>query len=263
MQRKNKCQVKHLLAVLCAVALSMGVAAAPKLIIAGDSSTSDHDLSKMPHRSWARALEKYMKPGVTIDNYARGGASTKSFLASGQWKKLVAAIQPGDYVLIQFGGNDQKRFTPFYLEKRFADPNGLYRDIIRGFVKDVRAKGGKPVLVSSNVRGTFDEHGKLFQKVDKEGISLLSYAKAMRELSEELHTEFVDMNTITFDHLSKIGKEAAMKYYVISTGWRKSMDDEPSKDTTHTIEAGAAAWAKAFVSDVKKRHLEIAELFNF
>ena len=52
-----------------------------------------------------------------------------------------------------------------------------------------------------------------------------------------------------------------MKYYVISTGWRKSMDDEPSKDTTHTIDAGAEAWAKVFVEDVKKRNLEISELF--
>ena len=63
--------------------------------------------------------------------------------------------------------------------------------------------------------------------------------------------------------VGRIGREAAMKYYVISTGWRKSMDDEPSKDTTHTVDAGAEAWAKAFVEDVKKRHLEIAELFNF
>ncbi len=70
------------------------------------------------------------------------------------------------------------------------------------------------------------------------------------------------MNTLTFDHLSKIGKDAAMKYYVISTGWKKPEDGEPSKDTTHTIEAGADAWAKAFVEDVKKRNLDIAELFK-
>ena len=253
---------KHLLAALCAAAISMGAAAAPKLLVAGDSSTSDYDASKMPHRSWARALEKHMKPGITIDNYARGGASTKSFLASGLWEKLVAAIKPGDYVLIQFGGNDQKRYNQFYIEKRFADPNGLYREIVRRFVKDVREKGGKPVLVSSCVRGTFDANGKLCQRVDKWGVSLLSYAKAMKELSEELHTEFVDMNTLTYDHLSKIGKDAAMKYYVISTGWKKSMDDEPSKDTTHTIDAGADMWAKVFVEDVKKRNLDIAELFK-
>ena len=88
----NEKLTKHLLAALCAAAISMGAAAAPKLLVAGDSSTSDYDASKMPHRSWARALEKHMKPGVTIDNYARGGASTKSFLASGLWEKLVAAI---------------------------------------------------------------------------------------------------------------------------------------------------------------------------
>ena len=95
--------------------------AAPRLIIAGDSSTADYDPSKMPHRSWARQLEKYMKPGYVIDTHAWGGSSTKSFIVSGRWAKTVEAVKPGDYVLIQFGGNDQKWHTPFYLEKRFAD----------------------------------------------------------------------------------------------------------------------------------------------
>jgi pectinesterase len=233
------------------------------LVVAGDSLTADSNFTNgNPKASWARALEKYMKSGCTIDNHAKGGASTKSFIVSGRWAETVKAVKPGDYVLIQFGGNDQKWHTPFYLEKRFADHKTTFRDNIRKFVKEVREKGGKPVLVSESVRATFDENGKLFDKVDKKGISLACYATAMREMSEELKTEFVDMNRLTHDLLAKLGKEGAHKLYVISTGWIDPKTGKPSTDTNHTIKAGAEAYAKLFYEDVKKRNLDIAELFN-
>ena len=256
-----KLLMKYLLAAGCAAVLSMGAVAAPKLIVVGDSLTADRPTNAVA-ASWARALEKYMKPGVTIDNHAKGGASTKSFFVSGRWAKAVESVKPGDYVLIQFGGNDQKWHKPFYLEKRFADHKTTFRDYIRLFVKEVRAKGGKPVLVSENVRGTFDADGKLFDRVDKKGISLGSYAKAMQELSVELKTEFVDMNRLTHDLLEKVGKDEAMRFFVISTGYVKGKDGEPSKDITHPVAAGAEAFAKLFIEDVKARKLEVATLFQ-
>ena len=168
-----------------ALAFTLRSLAGPTLIVVGDSLTADRPTNAVA-ASWARALEKYMKPGVTIDNHAKGGASTKSFFVSGRWAKAVESVKPGDFVLIQFGGNDQKWHTPFYLEKRFADHKTAFRDYIRKFVKEVREKGGKPVLVSESVRATFDENGKLYDKVDKKGISLSCYATAMREMSEDL-----------------------------------------------------------------------------
>ena len=232
-------------------------------LLAGDSTLDDYGRkSRGPYASWGTTLEKSMKPGCKVDNYARSGASTKSFIASGQWAKLVAAIKPGDFVGIQFGHNDQKWSNPFYTEKRFADPNGLFRENMRKFVAEIRAKGGKPVLMSPIVRGTFGKDGKLRDGVDKKGISLGSYAKAMQELSVELKTEFVDMNRLTHDLLEKVGKDESMKFFVISTGYVKGKDGEPSKDVTHPIAAGAEAFAKLFIEDVKARKLEVATLFQ-
>lgn len=148
------------------------------------------------------------------------------------------------------------------MEKRFADPNGLFRENVRKFVAEIRAKGGKPILMSPIVRGTFGKDGKLRDGVDKKGISLGSYAKAMKELGEELKVDFVDMNRLTHDLLEKVGKDEAMKFFVISTGLVKGKDGEPSKDVTHPIAAGAEAFSKLFIDDVKARKLEIAEMFN-
>ena len=247
---------------LClASAFALRTLAGPTLIVVGDSLTSDRPPEAVA-ASWARALEQYMKPGCTIDNHAKGGASTKSFLDSGRWAKAVAAVKPGDYVLIQFGANDRKRHTKFYLEKRFADHRTTFRDIIRRFVKEVREKGGKPVLVSESAAATFDENGKYFERVDARGVSVATYAKAMQELSEELKTEFVDMNKMTRDLMVKVGKDEALKFYVISTGMIDPKTGKPSKDVGHTVKAGAEAYAKLFLDDVKKRNLEISELFK-
>ena len=63
--------------------------------------------------------------------------------------------------------------------------------------------------------------------------------------------------------MERVGKDEAMKFFVISTGYRKSMDGETSKDTTHPCRAGAEAFARLFLEDVKSRNLAVAELFRF
>ena len=257
---------------LFAAALAAGLvssASATTLFFAGDSTLDDAGLSRGgkardPYRSWGTTLRASMKEGCTVTNYARSGASTKSFVKSGMWAKLIADVRPGDFVAIQFGHNDQKRSTDFYRNERWADPKGLFREIVRDWVKDVRAKGATPILLSPICRGTFDKEGK--RLVDREhvsdGVCLRSYRDAMRELAAELSCDFVDMNNMTRDLMERVGKEASMKFFVISTGMRKGKDGEPSRDTTHPVQAGADAFAKLFVDDVKARGLSVAALFK-
>ena len=253
--------------VLCFLAAAMLLPAAceagPTLLLAGDSTLDDYGRRpRPPYASWGTELEKSMKPGCKVNNFAKSGASTKSFIEAGHWAKLIAAVKPGDYVGIQFGHNDQKCSTKFYLEKRFAPPDGLFKENVRKFVSEIRAKGAEPILISPIVRGTFGKDGRLHDRPNKRGISLQSYRDAMRELSEELKTDYVDMNQMTRDLLNRIGKEESMKFFVISTGLVKGKDGEPSKDTTHPIAAGAQAFSRLFIEDVKARKLKIAELFN-
>ena len=245
------------------VMMSAVCEAGPTLLLAGDSTLDDYGRKpRPPYASWGTELEKSMKPGCKVDNYAKSGASTKSLIEAGYWAKLMAAVKPGDYVGIQFGHNDQKCSNKFYLEKRFAPPDGLFKENVRKFVSDIRAKGGKPILMSPIVRGSFGKDGKLVDNPNKRGISLQSYRTAMRELSEELKTDFVDMNQMTRDLMNGIGKDESMKFFVISTGLIKGKDGEPAKDVTHPIAAGAQAFSKLFIDDVKARKLEIAELFK-
>ncbi len=243
-------------------------ASATTLFFAGDSTLDDHGYSlggriRAPYYSWGTQLQKSMKTGCRVANYARSGASTKSFVASGQWAKLIAAVQSGDFVAIQFGHNDQKRSTAFERAERWADPRGLFCEIVRGWVRDVRAKGATPILLSPICRATFDVTGRRLVDAEhaSDGVCLRSYRDAMRELSGELACDFVDMNTLTRDLMEDLGREAAHKFFVISTGLVRGKDGEPAKDTTHPIQTGAAAFAKLFLDDVRTRGLSVAQLF--
>lgn len=244
-------------------------ASATTLFFAGDSTLDDHGYSlggriRAPYYSWGTQLQKAMKADCRVANYARSGASTKSFAASGQWAKLLAAVQAGDFVAIQFGHNDQKRSTVFEQTERWADPKGLFREIVRGWVRDVRAKGATPILLSPICRATFDAAGTRLVDAEhkSDGVCLRSYRDAMRALSDELTCDFVDMNTLTRDLMEGLGRAASHKFFVISTGLVRGKDGEPAKDTTHPIQTGAAAFAKLFLDDVRARGLSVAQLFK-
>lgn len=249
-----------------AAGLSLGMltASATTLFFAGDSTLDDHKRDpKCLYQSWGTTLEPMMKAGNKVDNRAASGRSTRSFINEKRWEKLVASIQPGDYVAIAFGHNDQKCNPGHYLEKVYAATQGLYKENLRKFVNEIRAKGGIPVLMSPIVRGTFDREGKVINEhANANGEKLGDYGLAAKEVAAEMKTDFVDMHALTKAHLEKIGKDASMLYFMISTGQAKAKDGEAKKDLTHPCKAGADAFAKIFLEDVKARKLPVAELFK-
>lgn len=241
-----------------------------RLFFAGDSTLDDGGQSlggkgRYPYQSWGTTLRQSMREGCDVVNYAKSGASTKSFLGSGVWKNMMMVVRPGDFVAIQFGHNDQKRSTEFYLKERWADPKGLFRENVRRMVGDVREMGAIPILLSPICRGTFDAEGKrlIDPRHEPDGVCLGSYREAMCELAKELDCDYVDMNGLTRELMERIGRNESMKFFVVSTGFKKGKDGEPSKDTTHPCEAGAEAFARLFIQDVTARDLPVAKLFEF
>ena len=237
--------------------------AAATLFFAGDSTLDDNG-SRYPYRSWGREVGFYLKSGCSIANFASSGASTKSFRDSGKWARLSASVRPGDFVVIQFGHNDQKRSTPEAEATLWTDPNGLFRKIVREWVGEVHARGATPILASPICRATFDRNGeKLVDTVHAtSGVNLGSYRDAMASLAAELKCDYVDMNTLTRNLMESVGKEESEKFFVVSTGIVRGKDGEPAQDVSHPIKAGAEAFARLFVDDVKERGLSVAALFR-
>src|SRR5271165_3464793 len=83
----------------------------PQLYLAGDSTMADKP-ADLPEYGWGQALPRFFSNPAIVHNHAMNGRSTRSFIDEGRWQKIVDALQPGDFVIIQFGHNDEKIENP-------------------------------------------------------------------------------------------------------------------------------------------------------
>lgn len=225
--------------------LALGVCAAemPRIFTAGDSSMCDRRPTDKK-AGWGQSLKKLVKDGVVVNNMARGGFSSKSFIDSGLWDKLVSSLRKGDYVIIQFGHNDQNPKNV----KRYSEVNTTYKDNFRKFIADVRSKEANVVLATSISRRDFDRNGKFVDRA-----KLRKYAEAMIAVGQECKVPVVDLNTLTKDLIVSMGEEKSAELFFYYYD---------KKDNAHTIAKGADSIADFFVQDAKKQGLDIAKLFK-
>ena len=122
------------------------------IFIIGDSTAAKKDLSKgSPERGWGMALQCYFdEQYIRVDNHAVNGRSSRSFINEGRWEKVRQLIRPGDYVIIQFGHNDEKPKPD-----RHTDPGSTFDYNLAKFVRETREQGGIPVLMNPVVRRNF------------------------------------------------------------------------------------------------------------
>lgn len=202
----------------------------------GDSTMANKKLDGgNTERGWGHVLPGFFAEEVRIDNHAVNGRSTKSFIDEGRWDAVINQVNPGDYVFIQFGHNDQKDD-----EARHTDPGSTFDANLERFVTETRQKGGKPVIFTSIVRRHFDEAtGKL---IDSHG----EYITATRNVAARMNVPLIDLNTLTHQWVEALGDEASKQYFM----WIK-------KDNTHLNIAGAKAVAAMVVQTFKDKLPEL------
>jgi len=245
--------VKHparLLATLLLSALSL--AAAPHLHMAGDSTMADKPATPPNlERGWGQLLRERMVDPAGLVNHATNGRSTKSFISEGRWQRLVDALQPGDFVIIQFGHNDEKEASP----ERYAPARGAYRDNLSRFVSEVRARGAEPLLATSLCRRKFDTQGRL---VDTHG----DYTLVVRELASELRVPLLDLHVSTWQLLERLGPEDSKGLLMWVPAGQYPELPQGKQDDTHLNEAGARLVAGLAVAEMRAKHLAVATLFR-
>ncbi len=246
--------------------VSMTVAAENKEVtiwLIGDSITQTYKSKLAPLAGLGQMLPEYCKPGVKVENRAVSGTSTRSFQDKGYWKPVAEGMKKGDYLMIIFGHNDQKKKDP----KRYTDPKTSYRENLKKFIKAARAKGAHPILVTSMCRRVFYRKGS---KKDTLRRSLGQYPKYCRITAKEEDVPLIDLNNISFAHISKMSPEESKKLYnhVPKNSkypyWNKKSKNSPKGhiDNTHLNLDGARIVTKWLVDDAKKQKLKIAELFK-
>lgn len=219
------------------------------IFMAGDSTMADKPYRDgNPEKGWGHVFPLYFKEGVKIENHARNGRSTKTFIDEGRWDSIVGKLSAGDYVIIEFGHNDSKESEP----KRYAEANTDYADNLRRFVNDVREKGANPILATPVVRRHF-ENGEL---IETHG----DYPKAVKLVAEEMNVTLFDIHASTRELVSRYGDELSKRLYLhIDTIEYPNMNKNRADDT-HLSAYGAFK-----VCDIVKKELEtqVPELTKF
>jgi len=168
------------------------------------------------------------------------GRSTKSFIAEGRWEELEKQITRGDYVVIQFGHNDQKSD-----KERSTNPFSSYQSNLQYFVERTRAFEATPILLTSIARRHFDEDGNLLESHGE-------YPVAVRQLAEKLNVWCIDMLQLTRKALKEMGDEKSKEWFMWFEPNQHSYFAEGLQDNTHLQEKGAEEHAKLFTNELVK-----------
>jgi lysophospholipase L1-like esterase len=194
------------------------------LYVAGDSTAAQKYANAAPETGWGMALPFFLRKELVVANHAVNGRSSKSFVDEGRLEVILSAIQPGDFLLIQFGHNDEKAEDP----TRYTEPWTTYQDHLRMYVEGARARGARPVFATSVERRKFDAGGKALPTHGE-------YPAAMRALAAEERVALLDTQALSLALWQELGVEETKKYF----NWTAT-----EQDNTHFNPPGAIAVAR-------------------
>ncbi len=225
-------------------ALTATEPASPVVYLIGDSTMADKPQpDKNPERVWGQLLPVFMTGGVIVENHAAGGRSTRSFVAEERWTAVLEKLRPGDWVIIQFGHNDQKKTRA----DLYADPATDFPRFLETFVRESRDRGAKPVLATSIHRRYFNADGSPKS-------SLGAYAAATQSAGKALNVTVVDLHSLTGGMLAEFGEERSKALFLHFAPGEHPFFPEGKADNSHLSEPGARRVAELFVREMMRQN---------
>jgi lysophospholipase L1-like esterase len=203
----------------------------PTIYLLGDSTVCDQP--REPYNSWGQMLTRFFRPGIAIANHAESGESLRSSLGARRLDKVMSIMKPGDYLIIQFGHNDEKE------RGEGVGAFTTYKADLKRFVSEARKRGGMPVLVTPVHRRTFDADGKI---TNSHG----DYPDAVRQVAEEETVPLIDLTAMSKTFYEALGPE-------------KSRLAFKEGDGTHHNNYGSYELAKCIVEGIKRNRLAIVK----
>jgi lysophospholipase L1-like esterase len=205
----------------------------PTLFLAGNSTVVDQD--NEPWCGWGQMLPRFMTPGIAVANYAESGEAANSFISAKRFAKILTKMKKGDWLLIEFGHNDQKQTG----ENR--GPYTSYKESLKFMIDETRKKEATPVLVTPMHRRRFDEDNKVIN-------TLGEYPDAMRQLAEEEEVMLIDLNEMSKVLYEAWGPEESKKAFVHYPAGTFPGQADALEDNTHFNTYGGYQICKSVVS---------------
>jgi lysophospholipase L1-like esterase len=207
-----------------------------KIVLVGDSTVATEG-------GWGPGFCAVMTKNVTCVDLALNGRSSKSFRDEGAWKKALA--EKGDYYLMQFGHNDQKPDAA-----RHTDPETTYAEQIRTYIRETRAIGGIPVVISPLARRTFKDG-----KPSNDDLRL--YADAARRIASEENVTFIDLLSLSTRVLSQMTQEQADEFDATGHTDARAENGKTPIDRTHLNDKGKAVFGRIVADNLVRTQVEL------
>ncbi|HJV97932.1 MAG TPA: SGNH/GDSL hydrolase family protein [Arthrobacter sp.] len=219
----------------------------PGVYLAGDSTVQTYDAGYVPQAGWGQMIDRFFDDKVAFRNHAIGGRSSKNFISQGRLDEILRVINPGDYLMVQFGHND----ATFGVDDRYASPAD-YKEYLRTYVNGARQRGATPVLVTPVGRRDYDE------ATGKFNVSFPEYVAKMQELAAEESVALVDLSALSRAYYDAIGPEDTKSVFLHVDAGVYPNRPNGTVDNTHFQEYGAIQIARLIAGSVKQLSLPLA-----
>lgn len=217
----------------------------PTIYLCGNSTVVDQN--NEPWASWGQMITRWFGPEIAVSNHAESGLTARTFLGSGRLDKILTTLKKGDYVVVEFGHNDEK-------EKKPGD-GAWYHYVynLKIFVDQVRAKGADIIFCTPTQRRMFADDGKSITNTHGD------FPAAMCSVAEREHVPVIDLNGMTTQMYLTMGVEDSKRLLVHYPANMFPGQDKPLADNTHFNPFGAYEVAKCVVMGMKQLQLPLVQ----
>ena len=217
---------------------------ATTVYLCGNSTVVDQE--QEPWASWGQMITRWFDDRVVVANYAESGLSATTFLAQLRLDKILSTLRPGDYVICEFGHNDEK-------EKKPGDGAWYsYTRNLKIFVDRVREKGGNLILVTPTARRFFEADQQTLRNTHGD------YPEAMRTVARRENVPYIELNGMSTTLYQTLGFEGSKKALVHYPANTFADQPKPLADNTHFNPFGAWEVAKMVVMGLKQLQSPLA-----
>ncbi|WP_205509143.1 rhamnogalacturonan acetylesterase [Longitalea arenae] len=211
----------------------------------GDSTMANKEIKAYPEHGWGMPFGYFFDSTVTVDNRAQNGRSTRTFMEENRWAPVVAALQEGDYVFVQFGHNDEVKTKKSYTTEAQFKANLLK------YISDTRSKKATPVLLTPVARRNFDSTGHIAGTHD-------IYAQIVRDVANENKVPLIDLDREAQALMQQWGVEKSKLLFNHLAPGEHPNYPNGKEDNTHFNELGARVIAQIVFKNIKSLGLELA-----
>ena len=196
----------------------------PTLYLLGNSTVVDQH--NEPWASWGQMIPRMLNDGIAVANYAESGLAVATLIGQNRWAKVLSLLREGDYVILEFGHNDQKTDD--------RPGNGAYYAFshqVKMILDQCRQKGATLILCTPTKRRSFKD-GRV-QNTHKD------YPEAIRGIAQREGLLCIDLQEMTGQFYEAMGEEQSTRAFVHYPARTWPGQEKALADNTHFNPYGA------------------------